>query len=258
MTTTVEAVKTTDSSNVLLKDNSSTTPSTIVHALSALRRLEDQRKSWETGSFLTSNQEKYAILEECAAFCGELPISEAKKRSAALEMFHKERGYTYKHEAPLATRVVRAVFGDINRRRVSTYSLVLRQAQKAKILSTDLASWIEAQGGVQEISMSKSDSFISPAQKIEMAKEYFECGIDLGIAKSEDLSFYADAQDIGSTCVLLAEQQEDGGFAIRAVVRKDAAVKAALLGLYSQLKDDAGKQRANAKAANDADGQLAA
>jgi len=258
MTATVEEVETTLSSNVALNDISSPTPSTLVNALMALRRLEEQRLAWETGSFLTSNKEKYAILGDCLVFCGELAISEAKKRSAALEKFHKERGYTYKHESPLATRVVRAVFGDINRRRVSTYSLVLRQAQKAKILPTDLASWIEAQGGVEEVRLSKSESFISPAEKVEMAKDYFECGIDLVIAKSEDLSFYADAEYIGTTCVLLAEQQADGGFAVRAVIRKDAAVKAALLSLYSQLKDDAGKQQANAKAANDADGQLAA
>jgi len=258
MTTLVNEVEVPLSSNVLLKDTSSTPPSTVVHALMALRRLEEQRITWETGSFLTSNKEKYAILAECAVFCGELPISEAKKRSDALEKFHKERGYTYKHESPLATRVVRAVFGDINRRRVSTYSLVLRQAQKAKILASDLAAWIEAQGGVQEISMSKSDSFISPAQKIEIARQHFESSEDLGIARSEDLSFYANAQDIGSKCVLLAEQLEDGGFAVRAFVRKDAAVKAALLGLYSQLKEDMEKQRANRQAANDADGQLAA
>ena len=74
-----------------------------------------------------------------------------KKRNAALEAFFKLRGYKYKAETPLVTKVVRAVFGGIDRRRTSTYSLVLRQAIKEKISPLSLAKWIEDKGGIQEI-----------------------------------------------------------------------------------------------------------
>jgi elongation factor G len=99
------------------------------------------------------------------AFCSELTISEAKQRSAALEAFYKERGYVYKQDLPLVTRVVRAVFGARDRRRISTYSLVLRQAQKEDIMAINLAAWIEERGGVQEITLARSANYVSPKDK---------------------------------------------------------------------------------------------
>jgi len=258
MDVAVKEVEATLLSDLVLNDGSSNAPSTAIHAFRSLSRLEEERMAWEAGAHRTSNQQLYDILSECLAFCGELMISEAKKRSAALEKFHKERGYPYRNETPLATRVVRAVFGNVNRRRISTYSLVIRQAQKSKILPTALAEWIESQGGLQEVRMSKSATFTSPAQKVEMGKEYFEDAEDLGLVKSESLSMLADANKVGEPCLLFAEQQDDGGFAIRAVLRQDGLVKAAYQSLYSQLKEEASKQLANAKAANDADGKVAA
>jgi hypothetical protein len=44
----------------------------------------------------------------------------------------------------------------VDRRRLSTYSLVLREAIKQKVLATQLAEWIEQNGGIQEIRLSQS------------------------------------------------------------------------------------------------------
>ena len=92
------------------------------NAAGTLRNIEAERITWEQGAYRTSNQSLYAVLAQCLVFCGELKIAEAKQRSAALEAFFKERGYKYNNESPLASRVVKAVFGNIDRRRVSTYS----------------------------------------------------------------------------------------------------------------------------------------
>jgi len=239
---------------VVLNDTNNTP---ITPANLELRSMEAKRIDWETGAFRTSNQALYQVLAECLAYSGELPIKMAKLRNAALATFYKERGYRYKEEAPLVTRVIRAVFGDINRRRISTYSLVLRQAQKEHVAYANLPAWIEERGGIQEIRLSRSVTFISPEQKVSVGKMYFDGKPDLGTVKSEWLSVEADPSFIGQACVLLAEQQADGSFHVRAVIRNQTALKAAYTALYLKQKDAHVKAELEVAAANDADGAIA-
>lgn len=223
-----------------------------------LENLEAQRISWEIGAYRTSNQQLYAILSECLAYVtADLTVAQAKERNAALEAFFKSRGYAYKAENPLATRIIKAVFGGIDRRQVSTYSLVLRKAIKEGVLPLNLSSWIETKGGVQEVRLGQSKTYISPKNKAATGKNYFAGKAVLGSAKSELLSMLADADFLGHTCVLLAEQQADGSFDIKALLRSDAAVNAAYLALYQQQKEVMAKAQAEVSAANDADGALA-
>jgi hypothetical protein len=226
-------------------------------ASQTLATLENKRISWEAGAYRTSNQELYGILAECLAYVtAELTLVQAKQRSAALEAFFKSRSYNYKSEMPLATRVVRAVFGGIDRRRTSTYSLVIRQAIKEKVLPMNLASWIEEKKGIQEIKLGRSATFISPKNKVDMGKEIFEGKVVIGNAKSELLSHLADAQFMSNACVLLAEQMPNGSFDIKALVRNDSAINAAYHALYQQQKEAIERAKAEVDAANDADGAV--
>jgi hypothetical protein len=50
------------------------------------------------------------------------------------------------------------------------------------------------------------------------------------------LTLLADGDFVGEECVLLAEQQENGSFAIKALTRNGMAVTAALTALYSEQK----------------------
>ena len=242
--------------NVLLKD-SIESASIAEGASKSLTNMEASRITWEQGAYRTSNQSLYAVLAECLAFCGELTISEAKQRSTALEKFYKDRGYVYKPDLPLATRVVRAVFGSRDRRRISTYSLVIRQAMKEDISIPNFAAWVEERGGVQEISLGRSATFVSQKDKAATGKKYFDGKVVLGNAKSGLLSHVADADKLGEACVLIAEQQADGSFDIRALVRSPSALKAAYVALYAQQKDSMAQAKAEIQAANDADGAVA-
>ena len=225
----------------------------------ALTRMETERMAWETGAYRTSNQALYAVLADCLSFASDSSdFAFAKARSVALEAFYKERGYRYKKETPLATRVVRAVFGGIDRRRVSTYSLVLREALKQKVFAYNLAGWIEDKGGIQEIRLSQSATFMSPKMKAQRALADAEALPDLAVVKSESLSEMTDADFMGDDCVLLARQNTDGSYAVRAVLRNGGLVTAAYAALFAQQKQaktDAAKEK---QAANDADGGLAA
>jgi hypothetical protein len=200
-----------------------------------LSEMEAKRQQWETTAYRTSNQQLYAVLADCLAYGEALPLADAKQRTKDLEEFFKLRGYSVKSDSPLLARVVKAVFGNVDRRRISTYSLVLRTAQKEGITAGKLAGWIEERGGVQEVKLSRSATYVSPKAKAEQAKSTLSALPNLAVAK-EKLAELADADFVGSECVLLAEQHADGSFHIKALSRSGTAVKAALTALYSLQK----------------------
>ena len=259
MNTLLNAVATSVTKNVVLNDKAVKTGDKSHVAINAgkwLADMEAKRIAWEQGAYRVSNKEFYALLANCLLFSGELPVAESKQRSAALETFFKERGYKYKKDSHIIARVVRAMFGDVDRRRISTYVLVLRQAQKSSVESTQLAQWIEDCGGIQEIKLSRSATFVSPTAKASIAKSDFVNLPVLAIAKSEQLTLLADAGFLGEECVFIAEQLAGGSFAIRALVRKEGAINAAFTALYSDIKAQRISAKTEVDAANDADGAI--
>jgi hypothetical protein len=229
MTAPTTSVVQNDISRSLKAPSSFSTPQTA----SILAEMEIKRMQWETTAYRTSNQQLYAVLADCLAYGEVLPIAEAKLRTKELEDFIKLRGYNVKKDSPLMTRIVKAVFGNVDRRRISTYSLVLRSAQKAGITAEKLASWIEECGGVQEVKLSRSATYVSPKAKAEQAKSTLSALPNLAVVKDK-LAELADADFVGDECVLLAEQQADGSFHIKALTRSGTAIKAALTALYSE------------------------
>ena len=219
-----------------------------------LRNMEARRVAWEQGAYKTSNQALYGILAECLAFACELTTNESKARNSMLESFYKERGYQWRMETPLVTRIVRAVFGNLERSRINTYSLVLREAQRCKVAYLDLAQWIEERGGLQSIRLSKSATFVSPKIRVETAKQSFDALPVLAVVKNEALSLLADAEFVGTDCVLLGQQQADGSFVVRALLRSGGAVTAAYAALYAKNKPSLAEERQEVAAANDANG----
>jgi hypothetical protein len=203
-------------------------------AATSLIDLESKRQQWETTAYRTSNQQLYALLAECYVYGGELPFDQAKQRSAVLADFCQQRGYVVKKESPLLTRVVKAVFGNVDRRRISTYSLVLRSAKAENVLPSNLAQWIEQRGGIQEVKLARSATYISPSDKAIKAKSTLATSSNLAVVTSEALTQLADGDFMGEECVFVAEQQADGSFAIKALTRSATAVNAALLAVYGQ------------------------
>ena len=222
---------------VVQNDTAEITPLAVAQPLTkVLADLETERETWEQGVYRTSNLALYAVLAKCLAIAQADTPELAKQRNAGLEAFYKLRGYSYKKDAPPATRVVKAVFGNVDRRRLSTYSLVLREAIKQKVLATKLADWIEQNGGIQEIRLSQSASFVKPAAKVEQAKQSFDTLPELATVKSEALSQLADADFMGDCCLLIAEQNAEGAFVVRGLTRAGGAVNAAFAALYAEQK----------------------
>lgn len=222
------------------------------NAATLLQSLEADRLQWESGAYRTSNQLLYALLARCLEYSGELPSDAAKHRSIELKSFYESRGYVYKREQPLVTRVVRAIFGGkVDRRRISNYSLVLREAQLKKIAPSDLPKWIEERGGLQEIKMSRSPNFVSPKIKANLAETNFSKNPELAVVKSEALSLLADADTVGECCILIAEQAANGSFIIRGMTRKGPAMTAALTAFYDEKQSQAEAVGEKLPSAND-------
>ena len=217
-----------DTSKAAKATPTTTTPPTAPK----LSEMETKRQQWENTAYRTSNQQLYAVLSDCLAYGDAMPIADAKQRTKDLEAHFIQRCYSVKSDSPLMTRIVKAVFGNVDRRRISTYSLVLRTAQKEGITPAKLADWIEKRGGIQEVKLARSATYVSPKAKAAQAKSYLSALPNLAVAK-EKLAEMADADFVGNECVLLAEQQADGSFHIKALTRSGTAVKAALTALYS-------------------------
>jgi hypothetical protein len=220
---------------VVQNDEITLTPLAVAQPLTkVLADLETERETWEQGAYRTSNLALYSVLAKCLAIAQADTPELAKQRNAGLEAFYKLRGYSYKKDAPPATRVVKAVFGNVDRRRLSTYSLVLREAIKKRVQATQLAEWIEQNGGIQEIRLSQSATFVKPAVKVEQAKQSFDTLPELATVKSEALSLLADGDFMGECCVLVAEQAANGSFVVRGFTRAGGAVNAAFAALYAE------------------------
>ena len=213
-----------------------TASTTTQTAATLLLEMEQKRENWETTVYRTSNLALYAVLGDCLAYGGDLNFQQTKERSAVLDEFCKSRGYVVKKDSPLLTRIAKAVFGNVDRRRISTYSLVLRRAKAEGITPANLSAWIEEQGGIQEIKLAKSATYVAPADKVKSAKQSLTKLPNLAVISSTELSKLADGDFMGDECVFIAEQQADGSFAIKAFTRSAGAVNAALTAFYGTVK----------------------
>jgi hypothetical protein len=233
-------------------NNKAKTPTTVADQVSVvLDTLIAQREDWENNAYRVSNQQLYGILAKCYALDWEIANTSegVKKMRDAVNSYASRLGFSFKDGTPMINRIVRCVFGNVHRTRISTYSLVLREAKKQEVAIADIPAFIEQAGGLQEIRMSKSETYKSPKAKAEIA-ETSAYADTLAVAKSAALSQKADPQFEGTRCVLLSTQQANGGFAVHAVIRSKQAVQAALLTHYGAINADANK-RGKTSAAND-------
>jgi hypothetical protein len=215
---------------------------TVQSVIAELEAMESRRKTWQRGAYRQSNVALYKLLAECLAWVQLDAAKEHRKaRQAGLSEFLSTRGYDCKQSAQLATKIVRAVFGNLDRRIVSTYSLVIRTAQTQCVKPSDMVQWIEDRGGIQNIKLGRSQPEIGPKQRAALAAAFINEGAGLGLVKTEELSKLADADKAGGECVLVAYQRADGQFAVRALVRSRGAINAALVAHYCEHKDEIAK-----------------
>lgn len=242
-------VKTTaDNATVVLNDSNVKSNS---YKFSFIEQLVLDREAWENTVARTSNEQLYKLLARC--YGTYLSMSQdnekAKQMREDLQMHINLKGYVFAKTSHTLTKIVKCVFG-ADRRRTSTYSIVLRAALAENKTEAQIAGFIESRGGVQEIRLAKGNA-LSTKAKAELAKNTVT---EQSLAKvsGEALAKQLDSAKVGQQVVIVATQQANGELVANAVTYSETAVNTALSAYYSANKDSIKtKAEERTKASND-------
>lgn len=239
--------------NVVVSDTTPVVSSEIAVAVQSmvggeLKSLETARISWETVELAASNSRLYSILQQAYSFYLVMKQDSSKdvrkEKLAAMEAFITERGYTNSFGATThdMTRVIKCVFG-VDRRRVSAYSIALREALRQEVASADLIAFLEQNGGVEQIRMGGTKP-LSLTKRAELVKAQVSDAV-IGTVKFDALAVKANPDWNDKQVVLVATYLPTGEFEVNAVVKHEGAVKTALAAYYTLTK---AKEREEANA----------
>jgi len=213
---------------------SSTTVAAHIPSIDELKSLETARISWENTELAASNNRLYSILQMAYQFylVMKRDASEGarKDKLAAMDAFIAERGYTFTPSTHDMTRVVKCVFG-VDRRRVSAYSIALREALRQDVAAEDLIEFLEQNGGVEQIRMGGTKP-LSVSKRAELGKAVVG-DASLGTIEFDATIFKAEEDWVDKQVVLVATCLSNGQLEVKAVVRHDGAVNTALAAHYS-------------------------
>jgi hypothetical protein len=134
----------------------------LTASIEVRQRIEDLvmlREVFETTQLARSNQALYSLIRDCLSLYRDLTEGEdLKAKKLGLQDFINLKGYVFKSTSPLSLKVIRCVFGEKDRRRISTYHTVLRVAISENWDLSEVATKILERGGVQEISVRKANA----------------------------------------------------------------------------------------------------
>lgn len=117
-----------------------------------LEKLNVKASAWESGAYANANALLYGLFAEARQIHMELtnahdPDLAAKKQ--ALKDYMNLKALSSYWDKPLTQRIIRCVFGDRDRRRISTYHTVLRYIVAKNWAPNEVVAGITAAGGVQ-------------------------------------------------------------------------------------------------------------
>jgi hypothetical protein len=215
---------------------SNTTPAAQANSAQQLKSLETARISWETTELAQSNNRLYSILQQAYSFYLVMKQDQSKdvrkEKQAALDAFIQEHDYTNSFGATThdMTRVVKCVFG-VNRRRVSAYSIALREALRQEVEAKDLIAFMQENGGVEQIRMGGTKP-LSATKRAELVKAEVSEAV-ISTVKFDAAVVKANADWVDKQVVFVATYLPTGEFEVNAVVRHDGAVNTALAAYYT-------------------------
>lgn len=227
--------------------NSLPTSSGVVDILEGLA---GERAAWERTEFAASRTRLYAILTKCYDFYLVLKSSDTakgvrKQLADGLDSFLKSQSLRTQSKTHDMNKVLKAVFGE-DRRRVSAYAMALRAAlvsghevgaKSAHVPADQLASWIEAKGGVEEIRLGSKNGGLSLKERADLASAAVEDEKPLMTFKPDPKTMPFGADDVDKKFVLVVTYRPTGELEVNTVVQHDSAVRAALAVFYSENKD---------------------
>lgn len=223
-----------------ISKKTSTTQVDMTIATAMRERIEDlatQREGWEMTQLARSNQALYSIFKECLSLYRDLTEGEnLKEKKIGFKDHINLKGYKFKETSPLSLKVIRCIFGDKDRRRLSTYHTVLRVAITEGWSLGEVATKITERGGVQEISVRKANA-MSQKDKA-LAAQAALLNQSVASLDSEQLKSKHNSEQNEQQAVAVVTQHQDGTFSVHCVVHSNTAVNAALAAYFNANKSD--------------------
>jgi hypothetical protein len=250
---TKAALKVTAKTQVVLNDKQKRAQKARIKARASnttnfLTTLVNEREQWQQNAYTKSNDELYGLLAKCYASFKEMceDTDDAEVMRKQFDAYVESKGIVFKKSTHKLVKIVKCVFGETDKRRISTYGIVLRTALAKNLAASDVANFIKQSGGVQEIKLARTNALTTKA-KAEIAQQTVGMHV-LGELSNSDVANEMDASEIGQLVVFVATQKANGTFVINAATNSATAVNVALAAYYSKNK----KAVANTQAENDA------
>ena len=253
----VPAVNATQAAVALAQNNTASAPamkSKIADAVMLMRQrieaLSIEREVWETTAYVRSNDMLYGLIQKSYELYIDLTsgMGDAADKKVGFKDYINSKGYSFKESTPLTGKIIRCVFGDKDRRRLSTYHTVLRVIVANKWAVADVTSKIAEFGGVQEISMGKPAGHLTPKEKAQQARTIV-LATALATLSSDKLAQQNNPEKIGEQAVAVVTQNSDGTYTVHCVVHSDGLVNAALAGYFGANKETLLQQQAQQRVA---------
>lgn len=238
MTNSINNAATNNTASISKKTSTYTVDMTIATAMR--ERIEDlatQREGWEVTQLTRSNQSLYGIFKGCVSLYRDLTEGEnLKEKKIGFKDHINLKGYKFKETSPLSLKVIRCIFGDKDRRRLSTYHTVLRVAIAEGWSLDEVATKISERGGVQEISVRKATA-MSQKDKA-LAAQAALMNQSVASIDSQQLKSQHNSEQNEQQAVAVVTQHQDGTFSVHCVVHSNTAVNAALAAYFNANKSD--------------------
>lgn len=220
------------------------TDETIENPGTYLASLIERRSTWECGAYKASNDALYVILGDCLRLYYYVSDTTSEERIKArvslreqIAKIAKERGIRFLTDTHLATKIVRCVF-ETDRKRASTYSIVVRAAITNKIAADDLPTFIREQSGIENIRLKKRDPDGSKARKAkEVVRAKLAGSSNVGEIVGVNTQLIGASAKRGDINVAIVEWQTDGKFAVKWIGQSQVAIDSALAAFNRSQKE---------------------
>lgn len=199
-----------------------------------LSGLASEAANWEATVYTTANEGLYALMQKCYQLYKDLTNAadvNLKYKKQGLSDYLAMNGMSGYDEKPLSQRIIRCVFGDRDRRRISTYNVALRVIIAENWAVADVPAEIAARGGVQELAMARKPGSMTATQKAELVAAVVQQHA-LGSVKTALTDAHAHESKIGEKFAAVLTQEADGTFTINCILQDKSAIKAALAAYY--------------------------
>lgn len=244
-TTKAAKLKVSAKTKVVLNDKQQTKS-----AFNFVSALAYAHKQWQVNAYAKSNNELYKLLAECyanyLAMCA--GNAKAKDLSEQLDAYIADNKLVFRKGTHNLVKIVKCVFGDTDKRRISTYGIVLRTALAEHKKASEIVNFIKENGGVQEIKLARGNALT--AKEKAKAVQTFLANKNLAEVTSVKIAESVDASKVGQQVVFVATQKANGKFVINAVTESTGALNSALAACYATNKAKVTNKKAEQKVAN--------